>query len=205
MTDFNKTGYQVVRGALGREACKLLGMQFQMVRDHMVFFNNADGTDVQFKNDGQVTNSFSYYCSVGFDTLLGYIRPKIQEITGKRLYSCYSYARIYYNGAEMTTHTDRPSCQYSVTMTIEVDKNPWELWITGFDGMDKSVDLDIGDMLVYRGDALKHWRNTYTENYQIQVFLHYVDADGQYANQKYDTRPMLGLPITFRDETVVLL
>ena len=94
--EFNTNGYQVIRGALGQEAATLLGMQFQLVRDHMLFLNNGDTNDFQFMNDPQVKNSFSYYATVGFDTLLEYIRPKVAEVTGKRLLSAYSYARIYY-------------------------------------------------------------------------------------------------------------
>lgn len=201
MTDFQTKGYQVVRGAINRETAKILAMQFQMLRDNVCHIENIDPNQTIFNNDPQVTNSFAWYSPVGFEALLQYIRPKMQEITGKRLYPCYSYARIYYNGATMATHVDRPSCQYSCTMTIEVDKNPWEIWITGLDGKDASVDLDIGDMLVYRGDKLAHWRNEYKENYQIQVFMHFVDVEGEFANQKYDARPMLGLPLSYRDES----
>jgi hypothetical protein len=202
--EFNTNGYQVIRGALGQEAATLLGMQFQLVRDHMLFLNNGDTNDFQFMNDPQVKNSFSYYATVGFDTLLEYIRPKVAEVTGKRLLPAYSYARIYYNGAEMAPHTDRPACQYSATMTIKIDKTPWDIWIKGVDGAENPVSLFVGDMLVYRGDILKHWRNPYQEDYQIQVFLHYVDADGPYANQHMDTRPLLGLPKEYRNPDVLL-
>ncbi len=201
---FNTNGYQVIRGALGQEAATLLGMQFQLVRDHMVFLNNGDTNDVQFMNDFQVKNSFTYYATVGFDTLLEYIRPKVAEVTGKRLLPAYSYARIYYNGAEMAPHTDRPSCQYSATMTIKVDKTPWDIWIKGMDGAENPVSLFVGDMLVYRGDMLEHWRNPYQEDYQIQVFLHYVDADGPYARLHMDTRPLLGLPKDYRKDDELL-
>jgi hypothetical protein len=199
MTDFQQNGYQVVRGALNRQSAKLLAGMFQLTRDHMVFFKDGNANDPKFMNDPQVENSFSWYAPLGFEVLLEEMRPKMQEITGKRLHPCYSYARIYYNGAEMARHTDRPSCQYSCTMTIEIDRNPWEIWIKGFDGVERTVDLDIGDMLVYCGDKLEHWRTPYKENYQIQAFMHYVDADGPYAGLKWDTRPLLGLGENDRD------
>jgi hypothetical protein len=40
---------------------------------------------------------------------------------------------------------------------------------------------------------VEHWREKYTEGqWQAQVFLHYVDADGPHADQKYDKRESLG-------------
>jgi PKHD-type hydroxylase len=40
-----------------------------------------------------------------------------------------------------------------------------------------------------------HWREKYTEGkWQAQVFLHYVDANGKYADWKYDKRNKLNLP-----------
>jgi hypothetical protein len=57
----------------------------------------------------------------------------------------------------------------------------------------KKVILQPGDMVIYRGCDIKHWRDPYDGNQQIQVFLHYVDVNGKYADHKFDKRPMLGL------------
>jgi hypothetical protein len=57
------------------------------------------------------------------------------------------------------------------------------------------VDMQVGDAVLYRGMEVEHWREKYTEGqWQAQVFLHYVDADGPHADQKYDGRTSLGLP-----------
>jgi hypothetical protein len=62
-------------------------------------------------------------------------------------------------------------------------------------GEASAITIPVGSMVVYRGDQLEHWRNTYTGNKQIQVFLHYVDVNGQYADHKFDKREMLGRPL----------
>ena len=61
------------------------------------------------------------------------------------------------------------------------------------------VNLDPGDMLVYRGDLLEHWREPYKGQYHAQTFLHYNNKDtkGAEANA-LDRRPHLGLPSAFR-------
>jgi hypothetical protein len=48
-------------------------------------------------------------------------------------------------------------------------------------------------MLVYNGTELNHWREEYQGSEQMQCFLHFVDANGPYADYKYDNRPMVGL------------
>jgi hypothetical protein len=59
------------------------------------------------------------------------------------------------------------------------------------------VDMQVGDAVLYRGMNIEHWREKYTEGqWQAQVFLHYVDADGPHADQKYDGRTSLGLSKT---------
>jgi hypothetical protein len=61
--------------------------------------------------------------------------------------------------------------------------------------MDKEeVILQPGDMVVYKGSEVEHWREPYTGKEQIQLFFHYVDANGPHAECKFDYRPMLGLP-----------
>ena len=57
------------------------------------------------------------------------------------------------------------------------------------------VDLAPGDMLVYSGCELEHWREEFQGNLCGQVFLHYNHRNGQFAEQnKFDKRAMLGLP-----------
>jgi hypothetical protein len=50
----------------------------------------------------------------------------------------------------------------------------------------KKVNLKPGDGVIYRGCEIEHWREAYEGDYHIQAFLHYVDANGKYANYKGD-------------------
>ena len=57
------------------------------------------------------------------------------------------------------------------------------------------VDLKVGDMLVYSGCELEHWREAFEGNVCVQAFLHYNDADGRFGKENiFDKRPMLGIP-----------
>jgi hypothetical protein len=192
---FKTQGYEVVRNAIPLELAKNLALQFQMLRDTTYFMNQQDPTNVGIYGDIQVAKAFVWYGFFGFEALLLTMKDAVERVTGKTLYPTYSYARIYYKGAEMAKHTDRPSCQYSLTMTLDTDGNePWEIWMRGLDGQARDLKLSVGDMCVYSGDKLEHWRTEFQGTKQIQVFLHYVDANGIYSNHKFDKRQMLGLP-----------
>ena len=61
------------------------------------------------------------------------------------------------------------------------------------------VDLKPGDMLVYRGCELEHWRNKFKGKECIQVFLHYNNRKTPGAKENlFDKRPHLGLPSWFK-------
>ena len=57
------------------------------------------------------------------------------------------------------------------------------------------VDLEVGDMLVYSGCELEHWREPFEGDTCAQVCLHYNDVDGPFGTQNnFDNRPLLGIP-----------
>ena len=56
------------------------------------------------------------------------------------------------------------------------------------------VNLNPGDMLMYRGCELEHWRDVFEGDDCAQVFFHFTDD----KNYMYDTRPFLGLPQYFK-------
>lgn len=193
---FKQNLYQVVKGAITPELCLFIDGELELLRQVHYLNNKAPVEDGNFFADGQVKNSFPYYGAMCTEILGQYLQPKIEEITNRVLYPTYSYMRIYYNGAIMHKHTDRPSCEYSATVCISNKPDPWDIWFKTLDGVDKSFFLEPGDMIVYKGDVLPHWRNEYKGSRQTQVFVHFVDANGQYSDYKFDRRPFLGLPST---------
>ena len=55
------------------------------------------------------------------------------------------------------------------------------------------VRLEAGDAVLYRGAEALHWREPLDgADWYLQVFLHYVDADGPYADRHLDGRANLG-------------
>jgi len=208
---FNK--YQVIKGALSHELANFIFNYFLLKRDAVKYMydNNIIHDNGMFGTwqDPQIPNTFSCYSDMIMETTLMKVLPKMQQETGLHLVPTYSYARLYKKGDELKRHKDRPSCEISTTINLGGD--PWPIFIDGT-GSDNVIDeyknihkpnapkgtkvlLEVGDMLVYSGCELEHWREPFEGNICGQVFLHYNHVNGPFAeSNRFDKRPMLGLP-----------
>jgi len=151
-------------------------------------------------NDSQIPETYSHYSDIVMETLLEKLLPRMEAESGFKLYPTYSYARIYKKGDILKRHKDRYSCEISGTLNLGGD--PWELFLdsTGDTGKKgTSILMEAGDMVMYRGCELEHWREPFEGENCGQVFLHYNDVNGEEAEEnKFDTRPFLGLPAWFK-------
>lgn len=180
--------YKVVKGALSKDALGVIKHAFQITKNVDYFLNNVDINNSVAFGDSQYQNSYSAYGHHVCEALMLQLQPLIEGETGKKLLPTYSYARIYWKGSELVKHTDRPSCEYSISICIDYKDKPWDIY---FDG--ECFTLEPGDLVIYKGCEVEHWRLPYEGKEQTQVFLHYVDADGPHRNNHLDGRPMLGL------------
>jgi len=179
--DFDKNGYVHLKNFLDKDNCKQLTQELNQC------INRGETT-----KDPQCPLSEAVHGSITFDKLLKDLLPYFEKVSGKKLYPTYSYARLYKSGEELKKHTDRPACEISATVTLGFDGNPWSIYMAG-----NKIDMQVGDAVLYRGIDVEHWREKYVEGkWQAQVFLHYVDADGPHADQKYDGRASLGITKT---------
>ena len=198
---FKKKKYTVIRQAISKDLAAFVANYFCMQKQvydtcratrYISPFENIIGN--YESKDEQIPETYSQYSNIAMETLMLKCQPEMEKITGLKLYPAYTYARIYKNGSDLKIHTDRPECQYSVTLCLggEYEK-PWPIWIKDYAGKSHEVPLDVGDMVVYHGTELEHWREKFEGNMQYQLFMHYVDSEGEFKDRIYDGRPNLGL------------
>ena len=198
---FEKHNYVVVQKAIPLEIADFVKDYFMLKRKvvEQMKFTKVISPYVDYLgvwDDPQAPNTYSHYADFAMETLLKRLKPMMEELTNKNLYENYSYARIYKYGDILYRHTDRFSCEISTTLNLGGD--PWPIYLdpTGGSGNEGvEVNLRPGDMLVYRGNILEHWRYAFTGTNCVQAFLHYNDVKTEGAEEnKYDKRPFLGLP-----------
>ena len=205
--------YHVIKKALSFELANFIFNYFLLKRDAVDFMYrhniHSQSPMLGTWTDQQVPNTYSCYADFVMETLLMKMLPVMKKETGLDLIPTYSYARAYKKGDILRRHKDRPSCEISTTLNLGGD--PWPIFIDGT-GANSVIDeykqihkpnapkgtkvlLDVGDMLVYSGCELEHWREPFEGNTCGQVFLHYNHVNGPFAEKnRFDKRPMLGLP-----------
>ena len=192
--------YQVIKGAINYELANFIFNYFLLKRDAVSYmYKNNITYDTGMLGtwaDSQIPNTYSHYADPVMETLLVKVLPIMKKETGLDLCPTYSYARAYKKGDELARHKDRPSCEISTT--VNLGGEPWPIFLepSGEEGKPGiKVLLEVGDMLVYSGCELEHWREPFDGNICGQVFLHYNHVNGPFADKnKFDERPMLGLP-----------
>ena len=213
---FKTKKYQVIKGALSKELANFIFNYMMLQRDAADFMMkhnkiNPYNPFIGIRTDPQIPGCYSKYADWVMETLLMYMIPIMKAKTGMELLPTYSYTRLYEKGNILHRHKDRPSCEISTTLHLGGD--PWPIYMdpTGANnilsgsetttvvkpGAPKGVrvDLKVGDMLIYSGCELEHWREPFEGTICSQVFLHYNHANGPFAkNNLYDKRPLLGIP-----------
>ena len=210
---FKKNKYQVIRGAISKEVAALAYtyLQISAEADNWMLNNGVthQGNPLLGRfNDVQVPGSYAKYSDRLMETLLVKTIAVMQKKTGLKLVPTYSYTRLYRKGNILRRHKDRPSCEISTTLNLGGDNWPIFIDPTGSDNVideykeihkpnaPKGIEVNLkqGDMLIYSGCELEHWREPFQGKLCGQVFLHYNHADGQFAKTNlYDKRPMLGI------------
>jgi hypothetical protein len=183
---FQKNGFVVVKSAISQELRDFVTQYalFDEMQDYSLELNNI-----------QVSNSHSKYGDPAMESVLLLLLTAIEENTGLSLSPTYSYFRIYREENELLPHTDRPSCEISATLcfnySYDTRKYEWPIYMK-----DQPIVLDPGDMIIYRGYDLTHYRKQFIppdiNDWQVQGFFHFVDNNGPFSEFKFDKRNSIG-------------
>jgi hypothetical protein len=201
--DLKTRGFVAVAHALSSQACELAA--------RYALLQEAAG----ISPDDQVPGAHSMYGDLMTESLEAMLWPEIERISGDPLWPTYSYYRVYRPGDVLVPHRDRMACEISATVCLGFDYADdegsgytWPLWVrpltsdgvTGQSAAPLACAMAPGDMVVYRGCDVEHWRDAFLGRWQVQAFLHYVRRDGPFGDlAKFDGRPALGTPQSARD------
>ena len=209
---FKKNKYVIIRQAISKDLATFIYNYFLMkkqvydtcrqtrfISPYEVLL--GEYADINYEGtDGQIPHTYSNYSDIAMETLMLKCQPIMEKATGLKLQPAYTYARLYKKGDVLKRHKDRFSCEISTTMNLGGDK--WDLYLEPSGQEDKKgikVDLKQGDMLVYSGCELEHWREKFKGKSCGQVFLHYNNKKTKGSKQNlFDKRPHLGLPAWFK-------
>ena len=207
--NFKEDRYAIAKGLIPKDLCAV-ATKYALIKNE--WFRQPEDAVT-----GQIPDTHSVYGDTLMETLMYFMHPHMQNVTGKKLCPTYAYYRVYKPQDELKRHSDRPSCEISTTVClgynykgVEEGYN-WGMYVDGESNHQHSTPFvsderpgilyhqEPGDCIVYTGTELEHWRDPFEAgegSYQVQVFMHYIDMDGPfYPEFAYDKRPALGAPI----------
>jgi len=206
--EFDKNGYLVLKNLWDS---KELYHPVPEERGQINYFGSVDRFHHN-PEEAQVNGSLARYSHPQYKNIHTGIRLKLEEVIGRKLYNTYYYDRFYFSGQELKKHADRDACEISVSVHISTSLKEWWPFIiktpdTYLDkkkemitstGEERSLYLEPGDGLLYKGCERPHWREPMpggvkkrlfrkpVQDYYHQIFFHYVLADGERAHCAFD-------------------
>jgi len=158
--------YQIIKNFLPPELCKRMSdYMWQRYKDEKYYF------DIQCKISPAFMNPFRNPQKV--------YKEKLENILGISLWDTYNNARLYFKGEILEPHKDKDQCEIGSSITLGYSGNkPWPFFLYSHEKHKMiKVDLDIGDVLIYKGFELLHWRNPLEDEWQTQAFWFYNTND----------------------------
>jgi len=172
--DLEKNNYIFIPRFIDPERAKKIGAEYESFSE----YNELGGDD-------QAPNSRSMYDYRSALELLCELTPEVSKLSGVTVLPTYSYIRVYQTGDDLKKHSDRPSCEISVTLNLGGDCD-WPIYIERPDGSVASMIMQPGDAMLYLGCKADHWRDAIPGSKCVQVFLHYVDSKGENSKFYFD-------------------
>jgi hypothetical protein len=199
--DYRADGFATVRGLIPPEVAANLFRQLQ------IDLEAAGKTFQSFAQEHALTPRPTIEISGHFyrplTTFLWGLTPIMSHLTGADLLPSYDYFRIYHQGDICRVHSDRPSCEHSVSLTLAYsDGLPWPLEVgsqrvSGEDpcsdgwGEERAtaVAMQPGDAVLYNGIELRHGRTQPNPNrWSAHLFLFWVERGGKFAEHAFDVQ-----------------
>lgn len=190
---FDKYGYLIIKNLYDP---KKLYSKVPKERGSITYFGSIN--EYKFTEEElQVPGSFARYNHPDYKIVHTKIRLILEDILGEKLYNTYYYDRFYFAGQELKRHSDRDSCEISVSVQISTNSpNPWLFFIQNSEGEENFAHLQNGWGVLYKGCEREHWRyplqsrhrrlnkiwnsicGKQDDTYHHQIFFHYVRANG---------------------------
>ena len=188
---FKNHGFCIIKNAISNDVRDII-TQYALF-DEMQNYNPEGDT-----GGICVPNAHSKYADPVMESVLLHLQESIEENVGFKVDPTYSYYRVYSKGDDLKPHQDRPSCEISATLCFNYDyddkKYQWPIYMDG-----TPVVLSPGDLVIYRGCDLPHWREEFNceeNNWHVQGFFHYIDQNGPHTSHKFDGRETIGISET---------
>lgn len=197
--DYKRDGFATIRRLVPPEVATNLFKQIQI--DLQAAGRSFDDFAKAHQLSNRQTIDISGHFYRPLTTFLWGLTPIVSELTGADVLPSYDYFRIYGQDEVCRVHSDRPSCEHSVSLTLVYsDGVPWPLEVGSVpvkgegpcvddfgDEPYTAVTMQPGDAVLYRGIDLRHGRMQPNPNqWSAHLFLFWVERGGPFEQHAFD-------------------
>jgi len=201
---FIENRYVVIRNIIPQDLLQFVNDTWKVMEQHPAsnefYFGDPEEETTFNTPDAQKFSSHGAYCFPPAVALHHWLMKELRNHIALPLKETYSYTRKYKRNAVLNAHYDRPSCEISVTTVMDYktdDNTPWTIWVQNDknylgENMEEAktisqdqpvrrrnnahgIRLEPGDILVYQGPNVVHWRDALVGDYSKHIFLHFYN------------------------------
>lgn len=221
--DFVNDRYLVLKDFIPKDIITMTLDAWKVIENNpkqqKLYFGDREEDIIQNSPQSSLEKSHGAYCFPPAVALHHYVRNKLRDHLNLKLRETYSYTRKYYRGAFLKAHSDRPSCEISITLCLDYktdDNTPWTLWGNNTENWllrrrDQEIlyqetqalknrerveagsfryDMEVGDIFIYQGPNIAHWRDYLLGDYSYHMFLHFINDLGKIREMPDSTYDM---------------
>ena len=200
-----KEGYVVLRNFIPKELIQITMDTWQTMElnpQSYPEFGHKEKDIIENSPEDTLFKSTGIYNAPFGVALHRWIWDELKHHIDLELHETYSYSRKYDRGAYLKAHADRPSCEISGTLCLDYksdDNTPWSIWVDNssdwinrpseiytetqeipirYRKTARRIDLEVGDLLLYQGPNVAHWREKLLGEYSYHIFVHFYNVNG---------------------------
>lgn len=173
-THFEREGFAVLENLLPAEHVAELGRYFQALAAQGFLSCSEDrGSRRHTAHNHPVANFWH-----------DQLNERVSQLAGRRTKPSYTFVSLYLAGGDLFWHTDRPPCEYTITLLLDYaplaadHRSPWALRLKGRDGTIHALHQRVGEALIFKGRELRHGREMLPDGHRsASLLFHFVNED----------------------------
>ncbi|MBL0162103.1 MAG: hypothetical protein IPP82_00265 [Xanthomonadales bacterium] len=179
-THFEREGFAILENLLPTEHVEELDRYFQALAEQgFLSSDEVRGARRHFAHNHPVANFWH-----------AQLNERVSQLAGRRTKPSYSFVSLYIAGGDLCWHTDRPPCEYTITLLLDYaplaadGRSSWALKVKGRDGTIHTLHQRVGEALIFRGRELTHGRDVLPDGHRsASLLFHFVNEeyDGEIA------------------------
>lgn len=156
--------------------CKLSSITFPTYYNTVNYWTQT--VESQLVRDTQVARRVNMHNAALFRVIHRQLTALVAQVVTEAIKPSYCYLSKYEPGAVLEKHVDRPQCRWNASVQFARTDKIWPIYVER-NGESIEILADLGEVVIYQGSELPHWRDALPMGTATICFFHFVAQDFQ--------------------------